>query len=353
MLISSDSGILEEEYNIDDPTENVVIPTIIITKEFGDIIREFNKEKENSNEYIVISMKFSGVKDGNLIELELFYRSDDIKALNFFTEFKYYKEKLGEKLKFIPVFKYSVFVNENYDNAISDKSPYPCVKEGKFCSTPNRGLQIENGRRVLMENIRETCIYQEYGQNVFWNYMIMFNGLCADINNPKFNEECAWAAFNSTGLQSNDAFIVKKCMEDVILHESKIEKDFYTFARKKIYSIPDLHINGVPYRGSWYSKYIFRSMCNGFLDDSKICEGINPRKVISTQRFSNGLLFFIIFITILVTSCSLLCYKRYINRNLEETLNEKIQEQAMKTISQYKVFNDTKNSNQKLELVNE
>ena len=142
-------------------------------------------------------------------------------------------------------------------------------------------------------------------------------------------------------------------MEDIILHESKIEKDFYTFAKKKIYSIPDLHINGVPYRGSWYSKYIFRSMCNGFLDDSKICEGINPRKVIRTQRFSNGLLFFIIFITILVTSCSLLCYKRYINRNLEETLNEKIQEQAMKTISQYKVFNDTKNSNQKLELVNE
>ena len=33
MLISSDSNIIEEEYNIEDPINNPSIPTIIITKD--------------------------------------------------------------------------------------------------------------------------------------------------------------------------------------------------------------------------------------------------------------------------------------------------------------------------------
>jgi hypothetical protein len=39
---------------------------------------------------------------------------------------------------------------------------------------------------------------------------------------------------------------------------------------------------------------------------------------------------------------SLLCYRRYVNKNLEISLNERIQEQAMKTISNYKQFKDKK-----------
>ena len=93
MLIASDSNILEEEYNVDDPTEMVSIPTIIISKDFGDIIREYTKLKKDTNEYMVLSIKFSGVKEGGFVEIELFMRSDEQKARNFFSEFNYYKEK--------------------------------------------------------------------------------------------------------------------------------------------------------------------------------------------------------------------------------------------------------------------
>ena len=127
----------------------------------------------------------------------------------------------------------------------------------------------------------------------------------------------------------------------------------WTNYKRKIYSIPDLFINGVPYRGTWYSKYIFRSICNGFLDDAKICEGINPREVIYNQRVGNGVLIFIIVMIILVTSCSLMFYKRYINKNLEDALSERIEEQTMKSISQYQMFQDNKKHGSQLELVSE
>ena len=176
MLIASDSNILEEEYNVDDPTEIVSIPTIIIAKDFGDIIREYTKIKKDTNEYIVISIKFSGVKEGGIVELELFMRSDDQKARNFFAEFSYYKEKLGEKMKFTPIYKYSRFVNEQFDNNISinenSNSNIPCVKESRMCATSNHIMQIENPRKILIENIRETCIFQEFGQEIYWKYML-------------------------------------------------------------------------------------------------------------------------------------------------------------------------------------
>ncbi len=353
MLIASDSNILEEEYNVDDPTEKVSIPTIIIAKDFGDIIREFTKLKQDKKEYIVISMKFSGVKEGGQVEIELFLRSDDVKARDFFTEFEYYKEKLGEKLKFVPIYKYSKFVNEQFDNTLSESIYAPCVKETRMCATSNHGLQIDNPRRILLENIRETCIFQEFGQETYWKYMTQFNTLCFDTKNPLFNEECAINAFKKISTNQNDLDMLNKCMKQVIEYESKIDNDYNTFAKRKIYSIPDLFINGVPYRGSWYSKYIFRSICNGFLDDDKICEGINPSDYFYNQRVGNSVLAFIIVITILVTCFSLLCYKKYINQNLEDALNERIQEQAMKTISQYQFFKDSKDSGSKLELVNE
>ena len=353
MLIASDSNILEEEYNVDDPTEKVSIPTIIIAKDFGDIIREYTKLKQDKKEYIVISMKFSGVKEGGFVELELFMRSDDSKARDFFTEFSFYKERLGDKLKFTPIYKYSKFVNEQFDNTLSEKSFVPCVKETRMCATSNHALQIDNPRRILLENIRETCIFQEFGQEVYWKYMTNFNTLCFDAKNPLFNEECALSVFKKDNPNESDLNILSKCMTQLIEYESKIDNDYNTFAKKKIYSIPDLFINGVPYRGSWYSKYIFRSICNGFLDDAKICEGINPRDVLYIQRVGNSVLIFIIVITILVTSFSLLCYKKYINQNLEDALNQRIQEQAMKSISQYQMFHESKNTSNSIELVNE
>ena len=43
MLIASDSNIIEEEFNIDDIIEKPKIPSIIVTKDFGDIVREYYK----------------------------------------------------------------------------------------------------------------------------------------------------------------------------------------------------------------------------------------------------------------------------------------------------------------------
>ena len=353
MLIASDSNIIEEEYNVDDIIEKPSIPTIIVTKDFGDIVREYSKYSENAKnkeeKNIILNMKFSGIKESGKVEIELFFRSDDKKALSFFSDFNYFKRNLGDKFVFKPYYKYSRYVNEQFDNDISDKSAYPCVKEFRMCTTANHQLNVNNPRTILMENIRQSCIFQEFGKDTYWQYMLMFGEECADLNNPDFTEECSNKILNNTLIAYET---VQKCMKYMIEKYGKIEEDFEIFQKKKIYTTPDLYINGVPYRGTWFGKYIFNTICNGFLDDNNICANENPTTILYTRKINVNLIIILSLIIFFVVVLTLLYYKKFINSDLENIFNSKIEEYTIKTISQYKPFSFEGSKSSKLEMAN-
>lgn len=412
MLIASDSNFLEEEYNIDDPTKNIRIPTVIVTKDFGDIIREFNKMKSNPenninvNDFITISIKFSGIKNNKVngesfLDIDLYFRSDDIKALSFFEEFDDFYKKLKNNpkinFKFTPYYKYSQYSTEKFDNSLNENLDIPCIKEKKLCSSPNYDLGIKNGRKILFENIRQSCIYEQFGQDFYWNYMNFFNHFCLknqqnkalgkfvtesntktnknsdnqnkknekNVNTTKFegNEienfdksdqefflysgKCSYVNLVKLGIREEGFKSLQKCVQNYIDNFSKVDEDFKIFNQKKIYSIPDLYINGIPYRGSWYSTYIARSICNGFLDDEDFCGTVivNPRKVLKDKNMVVGLMIFILGVTLSVTIGALLLYKKYINRSLEDLINERIQEKTIDSIQQYHIMPQNNESN--------
>ena len=354
MLLASDSNIIEEEYNIDDFIEKPAIPSIIITKDFGDIIREYYKYTNNDNnnengnqKNIILNMKFSGVKQNGKVEIDLFFRSDDKKVLNFFIEFSYYRRILRDKLIITPHYKYSKYVNEQTSNNISDISGIPCVKESHMCATSNSKYNIKNPRTILLENIRQSCIYQELGKDSYYNYMMRFGELCLNPEKPDFTSECSNSSMNLHSIMNSQR--IKECMQDMIDKKGKIEEDFYMFQKKKIYTTPDMYINGVPYRGSWYSKYIFETICSGFLDD-KACKSINPNDIIENRTVNVRLIIILIVIIFCVLILSLKFYKMYIDNELEENYKAKIEEYTMNSISQYKPFSFNAPKSSKLEI---
>jgi hypothetical protein len=100
MLLASDDKSYKSEFNIDDKLgERVDIPSMIVSKEVGDILKEY--VTKSGREKVVISVKFSAVKEEGIIEIDLFFRSDDFKALHFFKEFEGYYKKLS---KYLPIF---------------------------------------------------------------------------------------------------------------------------------------------------------------------------------------------------------------------------------------------------------
>ena len=73
-----------------------------------------------------------------------------------------------------------------------------------------------NPRVILLENLRQSCIYHEYKSedlDMYWNYMINFAESCADPNNPLFTEFCAYEMMKFTGVDTSRIMI---CMQNQI-----------------------------------------------------------------------------------------------------------------------------------------
>ena len=83
MLLINDNNILNDEYNVDDQLSNRIdIPTVIIPKSVGEIIKQSLSQPES--EKLIMSIKFLSIKENGVLDMMLFFRSDDIKALSFF-----------------------------------------------------------------------------------------------------------------------------------------------------------------------------------------------------------------------------------------------------------------------------
>jgi hypothetical protein len=113
------------------------------------------------------------------------------------------------------------------------------------------------------------------------------------------------------------------------------------FAKRKVFKIPEILINNVKYKGSWYGKFILDAICSGFIEDQSAC---HAAKQATQDNSSGGIgMFALIVITVAITVTMvviLYCYKRVVHRSLEQTLNEKIQQQAIFSLGQYSVFKD-------------
>jgi hypothetical protein len=95
MLLVSDDDTFKDETNVDDYLgDRIDIPTVIIRKNEGSEIRKYLETR--GSEKVVMSIKFMGIKDGGPLKMELFMKSDDLKSLHFFKEFKQYYDKLSK-----------------------------------------------------------------------------------------------------------------------------------------------------------------------------------------------------------------------------------------------------------------
>jgi hypothetical protein len=99
VVLISDSENFHHEENKDDKLgERIDIPTVIIRKSDGETITDYMKK--NTIRKVTMSVKFvSVVEEGQRIEVKLFMRADDPKALHFFKEFKQYYLPLSKCYK--------------------------------------------------------------------------------------------------------------------------------------------------------------------------------------------------------------------------------------------------------------
>ena len=344
MLIIDDDNDLEnnDKYNILDLRGNSIkIPTIIIPRNYGDILKNHfysNRNKGINNlEPIIISVKFSAYNPEGKVEMNLFMSSDDLNAIYFFKEFKDYKKQLGEKLIFTPIYKYHRYQAYQSSNSLNEEKA-PCFSKNKmnFCSTNNTDLNIDNPRLVLMENLRQSCIFINYGIDFYWKYMIEFGDKCANIEKPMFNFECSLVSLYNVGFDKKNLTNIKNCMQDLIDFNSKVDEDYQLYNYRKIYEYPLITLNGIKFKGMWLPRTIFNSICESFLNDEKVCGSPKVEELTKDPNlYSNELIMFIVVFICVFTFVLILCYRRAVYRSIEETIAEKIQTETIRSIDKF------------------
>ena len=349
MLIVDDDNDLDnnDKYNILDLRGNSIqIPSLIIPRNYGDIIKNYiqtqkikrERDKDSKPEPIIISVRFSAYNPDGTVEMDLFMSSDDVNAIHFFKEFENYKDLLGEKLKFVPVYKYHNFPSYTASNYIDMVQTAPCFakKEMHFCATNNTDLRIYNPRLVLLENLRQSCIFINYGMDLYWKYMIEFGELCIDLEKPLFNEECSAMALYHVGVDPKNLTRIKACMQDLVDFNSKVDDDYELYNYRKVYEYPMITLNGIKFKGMWLPRPIFNSICTSFIKDEEICGSPQAKQLSKNlQLYPASLIVIVIIFLFFFTILLILCYRRVVYRSVEQTLIEKIQTETIRSIGKY------------------
>ena len=364
MLIVDDDNNLDnnDKYNILDLRGNSIkIPSIIIPRNYGDVLKNYIQEQnlkkqEKGKDYvfepIIISIKFSGYNEDGTVEMNLFLSSDNVNAVYFFDEFERYKDALGNKLKFKPIYKYHNYNSyKSNNNILSNSLEEPCFSKNEihYCATNNTDLGIYLPRRVLKENLRQSCIFIIFGLDVYWKYMIDFGKRCLNLKKPLFTEECSLVSMYNIGINTNNFTKIKDCMQDLIDFNSKVDDDYQLYNYRKVYEYPLITLNGIKFKGMWLPRTIFNSICVSFIKDDKICGSPKVTDLSKNVKlYSTSLIIIIIIFLFIFTIFLIICYRRIAYRSIEQTLIEKIQTETIKSIGKYnKVkINDKKKLNE-------
>lgn len=341
MIVVSSKNNFAEEKNIDDYYGRTIsIPSKIIKKDSGQIISHFLSTREDSK--VLISMSFTEMDFDNKINVMLFLRSDQVRALHFFNEFKYYKDLLGNKLIFTPVYKYTKCDFCPSENSLSEKYENACFKNGNFCGSINVELDVLDSRKILLENLRQKCIYEMYDITTYWEYMQKFSDLCANLNMPSFTSKCSTEAMNLVYTTSIENKKIENCMLNAIKDDQDkdkltiLEDDYQMYDKLAIHRFPQIVINGVKFKDQWSANNVFKYICETVLTNDEVC---NPQISSSNEDVSDGVpVGLIVFITIILFIFMIIvayCYRRLVNKTIDETIEERICKKTHDSVSNY------------------
>jgi hypothetical protein len=179
---------------------------------------------------------------------------------------------------FIP--HYVSYKSPTYDASSSD-TILNCLGSGKYCHGPRYDLGIQDGKDILLEDLRQKCTwkiaYETDRPNLYWEYMISFYENCYKVNS--FTEKCSYELLDINAgisnieeclVQSFKLNILKSVM--VFTNDNLLLDDDYDVKNKwGIRSFPTLMVNNKTIHSDWSGEVLFEAICAGFIRPPAVC----------------------------------------------------------------------------------
>jgi len=126
-------------------------------------------------------------REDNRVEYDIWYSSSNDQALDFIQDFAKVDKRFGKQVLMTPRFVFW----ECYDCDDEFLAKH-CFGGGKYCATDS-GTSLLSGQEIVMEDLRQMCIYEKYywevasKRHVFWDYIKAVHSECDN----KLNEDCS------------------------------------------------------------------------------------------------------------------------------------------------------------------
>lgn len=283
----------------------------------------------------------------------IFFSSSNKRIYRLMKEFYPYHLLLKDTTTLVP--HYISHESPLYDEKNSIKLDH-CLSNGKYCTSPRYDLGVTNGKDILLEDIRQKCIYlitYKTDSTAYWRYMSSFYNQCILGANPRFNVDCSYEILDQVGIEQAK---LKECIyksfdatedhEIMYNNQNKLLEDDYEVKKKwKVKMFPTVLVNNKTLHGAWSAQNLFEAICAGYSSKPKACElYFTPQsEEENSNDFSFGSILMIIFVVIMLNVVIIYICKKYVMRKIHERIeNVDINGRINNVVSSYLALRDTR-----------
>ena len=314
----------------DDGSGNdIFIPVVMIYKDEGEKIINF-LQKAEKNKKILAEINFLDKnKVLERVDVKIFFSSSEKKAYELFSNLAYYMYKFKDQVNLIPIYVVhrSPMYNENSPIRIIN-----CVSLGKYCYFPKETTITKDGQAIIIEDIRQKCIYNLYKENntnIYFDYLHNYYSHCLiDEKSPQFNENCAKNVLKKLSYPIHDiekciakSFDVNDLLSNLYIDKDNkiLENEYNEILKYKLTTFPAVIINNKPLEGIIKEKKIINEICGVVKDKPEFCSYISR---MSGQKRRRIIIYSLIIFLIALNIIIFLICRKYIVQRINERIEE-------------------------------
>ena len=187
----------------------------------------------------------------------------------FLTEFAPYARKLEQYTEMTP--HYVLWHCFECSRAGYTYQHPDCVSSGRYCAPDPDGPGPLTGRQVVLEDLRQICIYRSEPEK-WWDYIQSMNKTCPT---SKLHSNCYESALEESNI---DEEMIATCMSDSFISSGNIASDNellryeqQTLIEAKLPFFPAIVVNDQEMRGNIETFVVLQAICAGFIAPPSGC----------------------------------------------------------------------------------
>ena len=324
IIVNYDNENIHNLIMADDGTgKDINIPVAMISMNDGNIILDYLKNYPYKK--ITCEVEFDDYEED--IDFEFFFSSHEEKAYILIKNISDYFYEFGDKISFIPRYvtfqnpKYNKSENENFDS---------CFSKGKYCHFPKKNSIAKSFDIVLIEDLRQKCIYLKYGNkdiNYYFDYMNCFYQDC--YLNEEFNIDCSNNCLDKINIKSKT---IEKCVAESFGVKKKLNKNDYNnensifyedhsiIAKYGLKSFPSITLNSIPIEGIIKEDKVILALCDKVINKPEFCGYFLDRRSNIIGIGTWILIVFLIIVFVLIIICLFFFCRNYISTRVHQSI---------------------------------